>query len=213
MLDDLISGFVGLVLVPDAETMAVARRLAGAVVPAGAESALGTDALPHLTLTQCPLREAPRARIVELIRRLDTGLGGARIALGPLVVFGGGFMFWCVEPGSPARARLQAAHEDALALSDCGLDPTANAAVVEATARLTAGDPVLAANARRYGYAFVGDRYLPHVTLGFDSRLAAGATLAERAHPHAMSVARVALARLGRYGVVQSLITLADAVA
>ena len=36
---------------------------------------------------------------------------------------------------------------------------------------------------------------------------------AERAHPHAMSVARVALARLGRYGVVQSLITLADAVA
>ena len=52
-----------------------------------------------------------------------------------------------------------------------------------------------------------------HVTLGFDSRLAAGATLAERAHPHAMSVARVALARLGRYGVVQSLITLADAVA
>ncbi len=109
------------------------------------------------------------------------------------------------------RSRLQAAHQDALALADGALDPVANAAIVEATGKLTGDDPALVDNARRYGYAFVGERYLPHVTLGYDARLAAGATLAEPARAHEMRVERVALARLGRYGVVQSLISFFDA--
>jgi 2'-5' RNA ligase len=207
--DGPISGFVGLVLLPDEETIGAARRVARAVLAEGAESALGDDSLPHVTLTQCALREAPRPRILDLALRLNGRLRGLRIPLGPLLVFGGGFVFWCVEPDSPERATLQAAHEDALALADGVLDPAANAAVVEATGRLTGDDPVLVANARRHGYAFVGDRYLPHVTLGFDSRLATMATALEpRAHPHAMRVERVALARLARYGVAESVISL-----
>jgi len=205
--DGGVSGFVGLVLVPDAATIAAAYRLARSVIADGAESMLVRGSLPHVTLTQCALRDAPRSRLIALIDRLEERLSTARIPLGPLTVFGGGFVFWCVEPGSPARGVLQAAHQDALALAAGLLDPAANAAIVEGTAKLTGDDPVLVALARRYGYAFVGERYLPHVTLGYDSRLAAGATLAEPARVHEMRVERVALARLGRYGVVQSLIS------
>lgn len=207
-----ISGFVGLVLVPDEDTIAAARRLARAVLSEDAESVLDAGALPHLTLTQCALREAARPPIVDLVRRLDGRLRDVRIPLRSLIVFGGGFVFWCVEPDSPERARLQAAHHEALALGDGLLDPVANGAVVEATARLTGGDPVLVANARRHGYAFVRERYLPHVTLGFDSRLATtGTALEARTHSHTLRVDRVALARLGRYGVVESIISLASA--
>jgi 2'-5' RNA ligase len=211
MADDAVSGFVGLVLVPDAATIAAAYRLAGRVVADGAESMLAGGSLPHVTLTQCALREAPRSRLISLVDRLEERVRALRIPLGPLVVFGGGFVFWCVEPGSPARGLLQAIHQDALTLGEGLLDPAANAAIVEATARLTANDPVLVEHARRYGYAFVGEKYLPHITLGYDSRLAAGGTLAEPVHAHEMRVERVALARLGRYGVVQSLLSLLNA--
>jgi len=207
MADDAVSGFVGLVLVPDAATIAAAYRLAGGVVAHGAESVLAGGSLPHVTLTQCALREAPRSRLVGLIARLEDRVRAMRVPLGPLVVFGGGFVFWFVAPDSPARGLLQAVHQDALALADSALDPVANAAIVEATAKLTGNDPALVENARRYGYAFVGDKYLPHITLGYDSRLAAGGTLTEPVHAHEMRVERVALARLGRYGVVQSLIS------
>ena len=207
----MISGFVGLVLVPDAATIAAAYRLAPSVIAEGAESRLEAGALPHVTLTQCALRDAPRSGAIALIERLEERVRGVRLPLGPLTVFGGGFVFWCVEPGSAARGVLQAAHQDALALADGALDPVANAAIVEATGKLTGDDPALVDNARRYGYAFVGERYLPHVTLGYDARLAAGATLAEPARAHEMRVERVALARLGRYGVVQSLISFFDA--
>lgn len=207
MADDTVSGFVGLVLVPDAATITAAYRLASRLVADGAESVLAGGALPHVTLTQCALRDAPRARLIALIDRLEERVRTLRIPLGPLTVFGGGFVFWCVEPESPARGVLQAAHQDALALADGVLDPVANAAIVEGTAKLTGDDPVLVAHARRYGYAFVGESYLPHITLGFDSRLAAGAAFAEPVHVHEMRVERVALVRLGRYGVVQSLVS------
>jgi len=206
MADD-VSGFVGLVLVPDAATITAAYRLASRLVADGAESVLAGGALPHVTLTQCALRDAPRARLIALIDRLEERVRTLRIPLGPLTVFGGGFVFWCVEPESPARGVLQAAHQDALALADGVLDPVANAAIVEGTANLTGEDPVLVAHARRYGYAFVGESYLPHITLGFDSRVAAGAALAEPGHVHEMRVERVALVQLGRYGVVQSLVS------
>jgi hypothetical protein len=103
-------------------------------------------------LTQCPLRDAPPSRIAGLIDRLDARLHDVAIPLGTLVVFGGGFVFWCVEPRSAARARLQLAHEAALTLADGLLDLEANAAVVAATARLTGDDPVLVERARRHGW-------------------------------------------------------------
>jgi hypothetical protein len=57
-------------------------------------------------------------------------------------------------------------------------------------------DARLVANARRYGYAFVAERYLPHITLGFAPD--AVASFAPEDHPHVMTVSRVVLARLGR---------------
>jgi len=211
MADDAVSGFVGLVLVPGAATIAAAYRLAAKVVPDGAESTLTAGVLPHVTLMQCAVREAPRSRLIALIERLEERLHAVRVELGPLVVFTGGFVFWGVEPASPGRHVLQAAHHDALALADGVLNPVANAAVVEATAKLTGEDPVLVGNARRYGYAFAGERYVPHITLGYDSRLTTPGELAPGTHAHQMRVERVALARFGRYGVVESLISFFEA--
>jgi hypothetical protein len=209
--DGPISGFVGLVLVPDGATIAAAYELAQAALPAGAESALGPGALPHVTLTQCALRDAPRTRIAGIIERLDTRLRGRSIPLGVVIPTGGGFVFWCVDETAPERQLLQQAHEDALGLADGFLDPVANAAVVEGTMRLTGNDPVLVRHAHAHGYAFVGDRFMPHVTLGFDPRLAVeargGPALAILERRHLMHVERVALARLGRYGRVGALVS------
>jgi hypothetical protein len=123
--------------------------------------------------------------------------------------FGGGFLFWCVNDASPERAALQRVHEYAITLADGVLDPVANAAVVEGTITLTKNDPRLVANARAYGYAFACEAYLPHITLGFDPRLASGASaFAPRDHRHTMTVVRVALAKMGRYGAVEGVYAL-----
>ena len=205
-IDERVTGFVGLVVQPDAETIRTAYALAAATVRDDAEMRLGPGQLPHVTLTQCVLRDAPRARIGDFTARLTRQLAGARIPLTTITTFPGGFLFWCVDAGSAERKLLQTAHEDALPLADGFLDPVGNAAVVEGTRRLTNDDPQLVANARTFGYAFVRDRYLPHVTLGFDPRLAAGAPPADgTARPHVMIVERVVLARFGRHGRVEEI--------
>jgi hypothetical protein len=157
-----------------------------------------------VTLTQCALRDASRASIAALLADLDARLAGRTIPLSRVVPFTGGFVFWCVDDAAPERTLLQTAHERALTLADDVLDVTANEAVVAGTARATGNDPDLVANARRHGYAFVRDRYLPHITLGFAP--AAAAALAPRDHLHRMRVERVVLARLGRLGRVDEVL-------
>jgi 2'-5' RNA ligase len=180
-----ISGFVGIVLQPDTATIAHAYRLAAALLPADAEQVLAPGALPHITLTQCALRDAPVARVKALVARLDEQLAGRTLPLHSVVAFTGGFLFWCV---------------------DDTLDPVVNESVVNGTARATGNDPHLVENARRYGYAFVNDRYLPHITLGFAPT--AVAALAPQYHTHLMTIEHVILARLGRLGRVEEALTL-----
>jgi len=179
-------------------------------VPAGAELALAPGLLPHVTLTQCALRDAPRDRLTDLVARLEARLLGHPIPLRTVAAFAGGFVFWHAEAAAPARAMLQRAHEDALGIADGLLDPVANAAVVQGTMSATDDDPVLVANARAHGYAFVRDRYVPHVTLGFDARLAVGAgggpAFEARDHPHVMMAERVLVARLGRHARVEAVL-------
>ena len=206
MSGDAISGFVGIVLEPDAATIGTAYELAAALLPPDAEQVLASGALPHMTLTQGALRAAPAARVKTLVAALNARLTGLAIPLGRVVPFTGGFLFWCVDDATPARGVLQSAHEQALTLADAGLDEVANGAVVTGTARATGDDPVLVANARRHGYAFVKDRYLPHITLGFAPR--AAASLALRAHAHVMTVERVVAVRLGRLGRVEDVLSL-----
>ena len=202
--DAPISGFVGLVVEPDAATIRAAYELAAELLPPAAEQRLTHGDLPHVTLTQCALRDVPRARVKALIARLDQRLAGTRLRLDHVVSFPGGFVFWTVDPDSTERRQLQAAHEEALTLADGALDPTINARVVEATARATGDDEALVGNARRYGYAFVNERYLPHITLGF----APNAPFAPQRRAHVMTVARVVLAKLGRLGRVEDVYTL-----
>ena len=201
----LITDFVALVIEPDAATIQKSYDLAAELMPHGAETVLAPGLLPHITLTQCAVREAARHRVAELIERLAAELRGRAIPLSPIRTFGGGFLFWCVDEESPARRQLQRLHEAAITLSDGLLDPVANAAVVDGTIRLTSNDPVLVANARAHGYAFIRDAYLPHITLGFDPRLIADGSRFERqTRAHSMTIERVVLAKMGPYGQVEA---------
>ena len=201
-----LSGFLGIVLRPDPDTIAKAYELAGALLPEDAEQRLAPDVLPHVTLTQCALRDAAVVDVKRLVAGLDHALAGRRIPLADVVPFTGGFLFWRVDDTGSQRAALQTAHRQALSLADGVLDVAANEAVVAGTARATGNDPVLVANARRYGYAFVDDRYLPHITLGFAPRAVASAT--RSVHPHLMTVERVVAVRLGRLGRVEEVLSL-----
>ena len=201
-----LSGFVGIVLRPDADTIAKAYELAPALLPPDSEQVLVPPALPHITLTQGALRDAAPAVVKRLVADLDRQLAGRRIPLAQIVPFTGGFLFWCVDDTSAARPVLQAAHAQALSLADGVLDETANEAVVAGTAQATGNDPVLVANARRYGYALVTDRYLPHITLGFAPRVVG--SLVPRTHAHVMTVERVVAVRLGRLGRVEEVLDL-----
>jgi hypothetical protein len=202
----MITGFVGIVVRPDAATIGKAYALAAALLPTDAEQGLAPGALPHVTLTQCALRDAPRAHVKALVARLDERLVGRTLPLTRVAPFPGGFLFWCVDAEAPDRQLLQSAHEHALTLADGFLDGAANDAVVAGTARATGNERPLVDNARRYGYAFVNDRYLPHITLGFDPKTVPAFT--PRDHPHVMTVERVVLARLGRLGRVEEVVAL-----
>jgi hypothetical protein len=201
-----ISGVVALAIQPDAATIATSYALAAELMPAAPVQALAPGSLPHVTLTQCALLEAPRARVRELTARLDDRLRGRRIPLGAVVTFGAGFLFWCAEPDGPERTVLQEAHERAVTLADGVLDPVANRAVIEATRQVFGDDPVLVSSTRACGYSLARERYLPHITLGFDPRLEEGARLASR--PSTMTVERVILARLGAYGRLEAELSL-----
>jgi 2'-5' RNA ligase len=203
--DDRITGFVGLVIEPDAQTIEQAYGLSRELMPSGAESALSPGSLPHITLTQCAVREATRDRVSQILVPLNRELRTLSVRLRTVRPFGGGFLFWCVDEASPERATLQRVHEYSITFADGLLDRAANAAVVESTIKLTKNDARLVGNARAYGYAFVRDAYLPHITLGFDPRVIAdGSAFAPRDRRHTMTVARVVLAKMGRYGVVDA---------
>ena len=206
MSADTISGFIGIVIEPDAATIARAYELATALLPPDAEQILAPGALPHVTLTQCAVRDAPRARMSALVAGLHGQLAGRAIPLDQVVPFTGGFLFWCVSDGNGARSVLQAAHEHALTLAEGVLDEVANEAVVAGTMRATGNDPTLVANARHHGYAFVHARYLPHITLGFAP--SAEERLAPCGHAHVMTVERVVAVRLGRLGRVEGVLRL-----
>lgn len=210
--EKLITDLVGLVIQPDAATIRKSYELAASLMPKTSEVAVAPGSLPHMTLTQCTLRNAPRERLAEFIEQLEEQLRGRSIPLSTVVAFGAGFLFWCTDHTAPERRSLQHAHEYAITLADGLLDPVANAAVVEGTIRLFNNDLVLVGNARTYGYAMVRDRYLPHITLGFDPRLAVdrqtGPISENQTHLHAMQVERVVLAKMGSHGRVDYVFSL-----
>ncbi len=207
-----ITGFVGLVIQPDAATIRRSYELAARLVPRGAPLLLARGLLPHVTLTQCALRDAPAERIAGFIQRLERRLKGRAIPLSTVAAFAGGFVFWHVDDASPERRIMQSAHEEAIAVADGLLDPVANAAVVQGTITATNDDATLVGNARTYGYAFIKDRYVPHITLGFDPSFAVepggASAFVARTEPQTMTVERVVLASFGPLARVQTILSI-----
>jgi hypothetical protein len=75
----LISDFLGIVARPDAATIHTCCELAAALLPRSPEMVVAPASLPHLTLTQCALRDAPGERLAEFVSRLDEQLRGVTI--------------------------------------------------------------------------------------------------------------------------------------
>jgi hypothetical protein len=80
-----ITGFVALAIKPDAATIRTSQDLAVSLLPAAAEPVIGPGSWPHVTLMQCAVREAPRARVREFIARLEEVLRGQSIPLSAIV--------------------------------------------------------------------------------------------------------------------------------
>ena len=97
-----VSGFVGIVLQPDAATIAKAYELAAALLPPDAEQALAPGALPHVTLTQCALRDAARATVKALVAALDDQLVGRTIRLAEVVPSPAAFCSGASTPEAPS---------------------------------------------------------------------------------------------------------------
>lgn len=198
-----LSGAVGIVLVPDAETQRVSRMLASELLGGHADFVLGNGDLPHLTLYHGKVSKAPTSEIGNLTRGIAETLVGSELTLRSLGFAGGNFLFWDVDWGSDSHHHLRNSHDRALTLAQY-LDKGAPAkAVSEEGLKLTAEE---LSNIERYGHPWVGALYRPHITLGFGVGLETKVNLPRNQEYAKFTVAGVHLARIGFPGRVEEVL-------
>ncbi len=204
----LLSGALGLVIVPDHATIERAYALAEEIMPKDAEYVLRRGSLPHLTLYHGKLADVPGLAASEALKELQTELVGQKFTLKEIVAFGGNFIFWNVDRSSRACEVLQASHAKALNLAQY-LDRSAVAKAVSEEG-LSLNEAELE-NVRRFGHPLVRALYMPHITIGFHHGISAHiASDIEFQWP--MEVASVELVKVGHPGRVEEIIDLTRAV-
>ena len=203
----VLSGALGIVVVPDQETVQRSYVLAAEILPRGSEYVLAPGSLPHLTLYHGKLRDVPMREALQMVSELRGILVGQRFSLGPIVAYGGNFVFWNVAQDSDTKL-LKEAHSRALSVAQF-LDRTLESKATSEEG-LVLSQPELE-NVRQYGHPLVRQLYAPHITLGFHRGIAR--SLAPGLHNRAeFSVASVDMARIGFPGQVESLVDLEKAV-
>lgn len=204
-----LSGPLGLVIIPDQQTIDRAFKLAAEILPPGSEYILHPGSLPHLTLYHGKLRDVPVEEIALIVHDLRQSLVGHNFHLGKIVGFGGKFVFWNVNQDQALDSKvLSSAHEKALSLARF-LD---RASVPKATSEegLSLSDAELE-NVRLFGHPFVRQLYTPHITLGFH-RGVAQTIPANSMREVRFTVASVELVYIGYPGRVENVIDLEKAV-
>jgi 2'-5' RNA ligase len=204
----LLSGALGLVIVPDHATIERAYALAEEIMPKDAEYVLRRGSLPHLTLYHGKLADVPGLSVSETLKELRTELVGQKFTLKEIVAFGGNFIFWNVDRSSPACEVLQASHATALNLAQYLDRSTVAKAVSEEGLSLKEAE---LENVRRFGHPLVRSLYMPHITIGFHHGLSA-LMASDIEVPWAMEVASVELVKVGHPGRVKEIIDLTRAV-
>ena len=153
--------WLGMALVPRADyidaAIALQRRVgAGACL----EPALSADGnLPHVTVYQGPLHDSVDLEKILVSLKAELGLASAISAAATEILYlPTGWIFLEVERAAVLE-KLQVA---ALAAIEGGIDRAAIENSTEAAGYAGAH----LENFRRYGYRFVGEAFLPHITLG-----------------------------------------------
>ena len=183
-----LRGRLGIIIVPDKGTTRMATKLALELTAGGAEFLVRT---PHLALYHATFNAVPVNVLADIISELDV-LRNQVFRLEQVTVYGRKFLFWNVKNDK----RLQLAHEKALKI----------ARYVDRDTRPLATDEGLVlgnkerSNLRRYGYPLVGEAYLPHVTLAYNSTGFSFDKEVIAAVGWPLTVVSVTLARIGRYG-------------
>ncbi len=202
-----LSGALGIVIVPDQETVKSAYVLAQEILPTGSEYVLGPGSIPHLTLYHGKLQGLGALTALEVVSDIRKILLGQQFTLGSIVSFGGNFVFWNVDYYS-GMGRLRDAHDRSLSIAQF-LDRTTEAkATSEEALTLSSAETE---NVKQYGHPLVRDLYAPHITLGFHRGIAQslGSDLRKE---FKFVVSSVDLARIGYPGRVESLVDLSKAV-
>lgn len=200
----VLSGALGLVIVPDHATIERAYALAEEIMPRDAEYVLRRGSLPHLTLYHGKLADVPGLTASEILKELRAELVGQKFTLKEIVAFGGNFVFWNVDRSSHACEVLQASHATALNLAQYLDRSTVAKAVSEEGLSLKEAE---LENVRRFGHPLVRSLYMPHITIGFHHGLSA-IIASDIEVPWAMEVASVELVKVGHPGIVEEIIDL-----
>lgn len=203
----VFSGALGIVIMPDKETIQQAYALAAEILPPTSEYVLAAGSIPHLTLYHGKLNEVPVDEALRIVSDIREILSGIRFSLGPIVAYGGNFVFWNVEKNSQAGL-LGEAHIKALLIAQF-LDGTSE---VKATSEeCLALSQTELDNVKQYGHPLVKQLYSPHITLGFNPGISQ--QLVSGLHKKVeFSVDSVELVTVGYPGRVESIINLEKAI-
>ena len=161
---DELEGALGLVIIPDQGTIDRAYQLAKELLPNDAEYLLDPRSLPHITLYHSSLVRVPRQEVSRIADELSRSLVGQIVNLGPVVSFGGNFIFWNIDPLQSDMSFLREAHQSALRLAQY-LDRLAPTRAKEERLQLSAAEQ---RNVELFGHPLVNELYTPHITLGFN---------------------------------------------
>lgn len=203
----LLSGALGLVIVPDQKTIERAYALAGELMPRDAHYVLRSESLPHLTLYHGRLVDLPGPSAAEILGQIRVALVGQKLTLSRIVTFGGKFVFWNVDSSRCDYHVLQAAHEKALEFAQYLDRSTVARAVSEEALSLTDTEQ---SNVQRFGHPLVGALYMPHVTLGFHHGIS-DYVATDITCEWQMQVVSVELVKVGHPGRVEEIIDPAQA--
>jgi len=208
-MDDaqVLSGALGVVIIPDQPTVERAYSLASEILPGEAEYVLSPGSIPHLTLYHAKLQGLPRAEMREILGSIRKLIVQKAFWLGKIVGFGGNFVYWNVDQAREDCKDLDLAHAKALSISrflDRSLPSKATS-----EEGLTLSEEQLE-NVRLYGHPLVGNLFTPHITLMFGQGTAQ--KLMGDSHLNwRFSVASVELVRVGHPGRIEELVDLEQA--
>lgn len=194
-----LSGPYGLVVLPDAETCAIAKKESANRMPNKAAYSLENEQ-PHLTLYHGNIINMPLFEALQVRQDVAKILQGSEIELYDIEVYADKFLFWNAEHRPLEESPLQKAHYLAAGVLSSYLNREAEPSAQKEKLKLTDAEEK---NVAEFGHPLVGDLYKPHITLGYDRR---GIKNVEGNYLRYMIADRIALVKMGDHGRIEKVV-------